>query len=73
MYLLISLGNHPVLFLQPVAVGDLLRPKKSLLAQSRFFANSEEQIVGVLREQETGVKTANVCRKYRISPATFYK
>ena len=37
---------------------------------SRF---TEEQIIGVLREQDTGAKTAEVCRKHGISSATFYK
>jgi len=37
---------------------------------SRF---TEEQIIGMLREQEAGTKTADVCRKYGISSATFYK
>ncbi len=37
---------------------------------SRF---TEEQIIGILREQETGAKTADVCRKHGISSATFYK
>ena len=34
---------------------------------------AEEQIIGVLREQEAGAKTADVCRKHGISSATFYK
>src|SRR5271156_6710949 len=34
---------------------------------------TEEQIIAVLREQETGVPTAEVCRKHGISSATFYK
>jgi putative transposase len=40
-----------------------------LTKRSRF---SEEQIIAVLREQEAGVPTADVCRKYGISSATFY-
>jgi putative transposase len=38
--------------------------------RSRF---SEEQIIGILREQEAGTATADVCRKHGISEATFYK
>lgn len=33
---------------------------------------TEEQIIGVLREQEAGAKTADICRKHGISEATFY-
>ena len=33
----------------------------------------EEQIIGILKEHEAGVSTAEVCRKYGISDATFYK
>ena len=34
---------------------------------------SEEQIIGVLREQEAGARTEEVCRRHGISSATFYK
>ena len=40
------------------------------MKRSRF---TEEQIIGVLREQEAGSPTSDVCRKHGISPATFYQ
>ena len=40
------------------------------MKRSRF---NDEQIIGVLKEQEAGAATADVCRRHGISGATFYK
>jgi putative transposase len=40
------------------------------MKRSRF---SEEQIIAILREQEAGSKTVEVCRRHGVSEATFYK
>lgn len=34
--------------------------------------STEEQIIAILREQEVGAKTAEVCRRHGIGGATFY-
>lgn len=39
------------------------------MKRSKF---SEEQIVAILREQEAGSNTEDVCRRHGISSATFY-
>jgi len=33
---------------------------------------TEEQIIGILQEAETGTKVMDVCRKHGISDATYY-
>jgi putative transposase len=33
---------------------------------------SESQIIGILKQQEAGMKTADICREHGISQATFY-
>lgn len=40
------------------------------MKRSRF---TEEQIIAMIKEQEAGSPTADVCRKYGISSASFYK
>ena len=40
------------------------------MKRSRF---SEEQIIAILKEQEAGVPTGDVCRRHGVSSATFYK
>ena len=40
------------------------------MKKSRF---TDEQIIGMIKEQEAGSSTADVCRKYGISSASFYK
>ncbi len=39
------------------------------MKKTRF---SEEQIIALLHEQETGMKTADECRKHGISSVTLY-
>lgn len=33
---------------------------------------TKEQIIGILKQREVGVKTSDLCRKHGISDATFY-
>ena len=40
------------------------------MRKSRF---TEQQIIGMIKEHESGMSTAEVCRKHGISDATFYK
>jgi putative transposase len=39
------------------------------MKKSRY---TEEQIIGILKQHESGVKTADLCREHGISDATFY-
>ena len=39
------------------------------MKRSKF---SEEQIIGILREQEAGASVKELCRKHGMSSATFY-
>ena len=34
---------------------------------------SEEQIIGILKQQESGIATSELCRQHNVSSATFYK
>ena len=40
------------------------------MKRSRF---TDEQIIGMIKEQESGIPTTEVCRKHGISSASFYK
>ena len=40
------------------------------MKRSRF---SEEQVIAILKQHESGVSTTDVCREHGISSATFYK
>jgi putative transposase len=40
------------------------------MKRSRF---REEQIIGILREQEAGLAVTELCRKHGVSSPTFYK
>jgi len=40
------------------------------MRSSRF---TDEQIIGMIKEQEAGMPTAEVCRKHGVSTASFYK
>jgi putative transposase len=40
------------------------------MRQSQY---TEEQIIGVLKQGEAGIKTAEICRQHGISNATYYK
>jgi putative transposase len=40
------------------------------MKRSRF---SEEQIIGILKEHQSGLGAKELCRKHGISDATFYK
>lgn len=40
------------------------------MKRSRF---TDEQIIGMIKEQESGIPTAEVCRKHGVSSASFYK
>ena len=39
------------------------------MKKSRF---SEDQIIGILKEQQAGLPVAEICRRHGISDATFY-
>ena len=48
-----------------------VRPTKGRTDEAQIL--NDEQIIQMLKEQEAGEKTADLCRRYGISQGTFYK
>ncbi len=44
--------------------------KENSIKRSRF---SEQQIIAILKEAESGVKVADLCRQYGVGQSTFFK
>ena len=47
-----------------------LKPLNFVFMKRNKF--TESQILGILKEQEAGIKVADICRKHSISDATFF-
>ena len=66
--------------MSPVATSDAAfrggacpTPEYTIAYTGNYTTSADaSQIIGVLREHEAGVKTAELCRKHGISDATFY-
>jgi len=63
-----DLWSEPLDFIQESV--ESVFGRRRTMRPSRF---SEEQIIAILKEQEAGAKTAEVCRRHGISDASFYK
>jgi putative transposase len=50
---------------------SLLNLRRSRRDEQKPFTKA--QIIGMLKEQEAGLPTSELCRKHGLSPATFYK
>jgi len=47
----------------------VIEARELTMEKSRY---TEEQIIGILKQHEAGVKTADLCRERGISAVTFY-
>lgn len=52
---------------------DLIYQLKRVQMSVESAQQKDEQIIAMIKEQEAGEKTADVCRRHGISPASFYK
>ena len=61
-------SNYPAPWGVPAVRYSPFFERRRTMRRSKY---SEEQIIGILKEHDAGLSTAEVCRKYGVSNATF--